>query len=75
MIGGERVVRFAPPCDATRSARCTERMASMKSEELQDNMLSTYFWLRGGIVFLSVALPLILYFGGRFRADLPLLTR
>jgi len=50
-------------------------MASMKSEELQDNMLSTYFWLRGGIVFLSVALPLILYFGGRFRADLPLLTR
>ena len=46
----------------------------MKSEELQDNMLSTYFWLRGGIVFLSVALPLILYFGGRFRADLPLLN-
>lgn len=37
----------------------------MKSEELQANILSTYFTLRLGIVVLSVALPLVLYFGGK----------
>jgi len=36
----------------------------MKSDELQKNILSTYFSLRIGIVVLSVGLPLILYFGG-----------
>jgi len=35
------------------------------SDKLQENVLSTYFTLRMGIVVLSVALPLILYFGGR----------
>jgi hypothetical protein len=34
----------------------------MKPEELQRNMLSSYFTLRAGIVLLSAALPMILYF-------------
>jgi len=37
----------------------------MTSDKLQENILSTYFTLRLGIVILSVALPPILYFGGR----------
>jgi hypothetical protein len=37
----------------------------MTSDKLQKNILSTYFTLRMGIVVLSVALPLILYFGGK----------
>src|SRR5262245_10147984 len=37
----------------------------MTSDKLQKNILSTYFTLRMGIVVLSVALPVILYFGGR----------
>ena len=39
----------------------------MKSEELQENILSTYFTLRGGIVILSVALPCVLAVGGEWR--------
>jgi hypothetical protein len=45
----------------------------MKSDELEKNILNTYFSLRLGIVVLSVALPLILYFGGR-RECIPLLN-
>jgi len=37
----------------------------MTSDKLQENILSTYFTLRMGIVVLSIALPLILYFGGK----------
>jgi hypothetical protein len=37
----------------------------MTSDKLQQNILSTYFTLRMGIAVLSVALPLILYFGGK----------
>lgn len=40
--------------------------AMMTSDKLQNNILSTYFTLRMGIVVLSVALPLVLYFGGRW---------
>jgi hypothetical protein len=36
------------------------------SDKLQANVLSTYFTLRLGIVLLSAALPLLLYFGGRW---------
>jgi len=36
----------------------------MIPKKLEDNILSTYFSLRMGIVLLSVALPLILYFSG-----------
>lgn len=39
--------------------------SDMTSDKLQENILSTYFTLRMGIVVLSVALPLILYFGGK----------
>jgi hypothetical protein len=38
----------------------------MTPDKLQKNILSTYFTLRMGIAVLSVALPLILYFGGKF---------
>ena len=41
------------------------------AEELRKNILSTYFTLRLGIVILSVALPLVLYFGGKLH-DIPL---
>ena len=37
---------------------------AMSSDELQKNILSTYFTLRMGIVILSLIFPLILYFGG-----------
>ena len=37
----------------------------MTSDKLQENILSTYFTLRLGIVILSVALPPVLYFGGQ----------
>jgi hypothetical protein len=37
---------------------------AMSSDELQKNILSTYFTLRMGIVILSIIFPLILYFGG-----------
>jgi hypothetical protein len=37
----------------------------MTSGKLQENILSTYFTLRLGIVVLSAALPLVLYFVGR----------
>src|SRR4029453_9535507 len=37
----------------------------MTSDKLQKNILSTYFTLRMGIVVLSGALPLILYFGAK----------
>ena len=43
-----------------------------RPDELQANILSTYFTLRWGIVVLSVAFPLILYFVGRFGARIPL---
>ncbi|HEX2713487.1 MAG TPA: DUF998 domain-containing protein [Candidatus Acidoferrales bacterium] len=36
----------------------------VKSDELQQNILSTYFTLRIGIVVLSIGLPLVLWFGG-----------
>lgn len=39
---------------------------AMTSGKLQDNILSTYFTLRYGIVVLAFALPVILYVGGRF---------
>jgi len=38
----------------------------MTPDKLQKNILSTYFTLRMGIVGLSLALPLVLYFGGRW---------
>lgn len=41
-------------------------MRGMSSNELQKNILSTYFTLRMGIVVLSFLFPLILYFGGRW---------
>jgi len=34
----------------------------MSAEDLHRNMVATYFTLRGGIVLLSAALPLVLYF-------------
>jgi hypothetical protein len=37
----------------------------MTSDKLQQNILSTYFTLRMGIVVLSVLLPVILYVGGK----------
>jgi hypothetical protein len=40
---------------------------TMTPGKLQENILSTYFSLRLGIVVLSVALPLILYFSGPLR--------
>jgi hypothetical protein len=43
----------------------------MTSDTLQKNILSTYFTLRMGIVGLSVALPLVLYFGGKWWGDIP----
>ena len=39
----------------------------MSARKLQDNILSTYFTLRLGIVVLSIALPLILFFSGPLR--------
>jgi len=36
------------------------------AEDLRKNILSTYFALRLGIVILSVGLPIVLYFGGKF---------
>jgi hypothetical protein len=45
----------------------------MTSNKLQANILSTYFTLRMGIVVLSVALPLILYFGGVWFGGIPYL--
>ena len=37
----------------------------MTSQSLQDNILSTYFTLRLGIIVMALALPLILLIGGR----------
>jgi hypothetical protein len=39
----------------------------MKSDELQKNILRTYFTLRLGVVILSVALPVVLYVDGRLN--------
>ena len=39
---------------------------SMQSDELQKNILSTYWTLRAGLVVLSFVFPLVLYFGGRW---------
>jgi hypothetical protein len=39
----------------------------MKPDELQDHITSAYFSLRLGIIVASVALPLVLYFGGVYR--------
>jgi hypothetical protein len=49
-------------------------IVSMPSHKLQENILSTYFTLRMGIVGLSVAFPLILYFGARWYGDVGLLN-
>jgi hypothetical protein len=43
----------------------------MKADELQENILRTYFTLRVGIVGLSVSLPLILYVGGSWWGGVP----
>ena len=37
-------------------------MKPMTPEDLQKNILATYFTLRSGLVALSAALPLVLYF-------------
>jgi hypothetical protein len=37
----------------------------MQANKLQANMLDTYFWMRGGIVAISLAFPIVLYAGGR----------
>ena len=44
----------------------------MKPDALQKHISSTYFSLRLAIVAFSVALPLVLYFGGRIWGGLPL---
>lgn len=44
----------------------------MKPDALQKHISSTYFGLRLGIVVFSFALPVVLYFGGRFRGGLDL---
>ena len=51
-----------------------ERMARMRSNELQQHVLGAYFSLRAGIVVLSLAFPLTLYFGGRWWDGIPLQT-
>jgi hypothetical protein len=45
----------------------------MTSDKLQQNILSTYFTLRMGIVVLSFVLPLLLYFGGRWWGGVEML--
>src|SRR5262245_4622968 len=44
----------------------------MTPGQLRENILSTYFTLRAGIVILSVSLPVVLYLGGRLDG-IPLL--
>jgi hypothetical protein len=51
----------------------SDKLQAMSSDKLQANILSTYFTLRLGIVVLSVALPLVLYFGGLWFGGIPYL--
>jgi hypothetical protein len=44
---------------------------AMSSGKLQENILSTYFTLRLGIIVLAFALPVILYVGGRVWGGIP----
>ncbi len=47
-----------------KDANSAKSPTKMSSSELQDNILSTYFTLRAGIVVMAFALPVILYVVG-----------
>src|ERR1700730_1255361 len=48
-----------------------EELACMPSDKLRENILSTYFTLRMGIVVLSIGLPIVLYVGGMLWGGIP----